>query len=143
MKNHTARRSSLFLMELILAILFFSLSSAVCAQLFVKSYFIEKQSIDLQHAVNAATSAAEIFRSQEDPYPLLQEQFPEGIAGENSYRFFFDQDWKLCGSSREVYQAVFTAKLSRPFSIGTIQIHKDEELIYSLDLKKYAGSEEF
>ncbi len=54
-------RSSLFLMELIVAILFFSLASAVCMQLFAKAHTLSKKSINENHAVNEAVSLAETF----------------------------------------------------------------------------------
>ena len=54
-------KSSLFLMELILSILFFSLASAVCVQLFVKSHLISRQSTDLTNSVNLAQDVAEIY----------------------------------------------------------------------------------
>ena len=65
MNKQPTRRSSLFLMELIIAILFFSLAATVCVRFFVKSYTLEQESQKLNHAVNAATSVAEIFRNQE------------------------------------------------------------------------------
>ena len=54
-------KSSLFLMELILSILFFSLASAVCVLLFVKSHLINRQSTDMTNAVNLSQDVAEIY----------------------------------------------------------------------------------
>ena len=54
-------KSSLFLMELILSILFFSLASVVCVQLFVKSHLISEQSTDSSNAVNLSQDVAEIY----------------------------------------------------------------------------------
>ena len=45
MKGTPAKRSSLFLLELIIAILFFSLTSAVCVQIFVRAHLISRQKI--------------------------------------------------------------------------------------------------
>ena len=41
MKRTPAKRSSLFLLELIIAILFFSLTSAVCVQFFARAHQIQ------------------------------------------------------------------------------------------------------
>ena len=57
-----SRRSSLFLLELIIAIAFFSIAAAVCVQFFAKSHDLEQESSRLNHAVHLATSAAEEFR---------------------------------------------------------------------------------
>lgn len=43
MKKHTSSRSGLLLMEIIIAILFFSVVSAICLQLFVKAHSMGQQ----------------------------------------------------------------------------------------------------
>ena len=56
-----ARSSSLFLMELIFAILFFSVASAVCVEFFVKAHLLSRDSDALSRAVNECAGAAEII----------------------------------------------------------------------------------
>ena len=56
-------KSSLFLLELIIAILFFSVASALCVQLFVKSHQMSVKSSDLNHAVLVAQSAADVYKA--------------------------------------------------------------------------------
>ncbi len=76
-----ARSSSLFLMELILAILFFSVASAVCVEFFVKSHLLSRDSEVLTHAVNECAGAAEIIctsESLEESIHLLMQCYPEG-----------------------------------------------------------------
>ena len=59
--NNNTRKTGLFLMELIIAILFFSLAAAICIQLFVKSHMISERSIALNHSILLAQNTAEIF----------------------------------------------------------------------------------
>ncbi|MFR0802360.1 MAG: hypothetical protein ACLSHX_15765 [Suilimivivens sp.] len=59
--NNNARKTGLFLMELIIAILFFSLAATICIQLFVKSHMISERSIALNHSILLAQNTAEIF----------------------------------------------------------------------------------
>lgn len=59
--NNNARKAGLFLMELIIAILFFSLAATICIQLFVKSHMISERSIALNHSILLAQNTAEIF----------------------------------------------------------------------------------
>lgn len=59
--NNNARKTGLFLMELIIAILFFSLAAAICIQLFVKSHMISERSIALNHSILLTQNTAEIF----------------------------------------------------------------------------------
>ena len=51
MKKLSSSRSSLLLMELILAILFFALASAICLQLFVKASLLSRDTQELDRAV--------------------------------------------------------------------------------------------
>ena len=51
--------SSLFLLELILAVLFFSVSSALCIQIFTKAHLMSQDARDLNFAVNEVSSMAE------------------------------------------------------------------------------------
>lgn len=76
-----ARSSSLFLMELILAILFFSVASAVCVEFFVKSHLMSRRSEELTHAVNECSSIAEIICTADslmEGLHMLRLQYPEG-----------------------------------------------------------------
>ena len=59
--NNNSRKTGLFLMELIIAILFFSLAATICIQLFVKSHMISERSIALNHSILLAQNTAEIF----------------------------------------------------------------------------------
>ena len=52
---------SLFLMELIIAILFFALASAVCIQLFVKSHLLGNTTIRENHALLMCQNLSEIY----------------------------------------------------------------------------------
>lgn len=54
-------KSSLFLMELIIALLFFSLASTVCIRLFVNAHSLSAQTVDQNYAVNYAQNMAEAF----------------------------------------------------------------------------------
>ena len=56
-------RSSLFLMELIIAILFFSLAGAVCIRLFVTAHSISQNTIARNHAITQTQNLAEAWLS--------------------------------------------------------------------------------
>ena len=137
MNQQPTRRSSLFLMELIIAILFFSLAATVCVRFFVKSYTLEQESQKLNHAVNAATSVAEIFRNQEQPFSLLAEEYPYGEQAENAYYIYYDINWSLCTSSNAVYTVLLQTAENDTFIIGDITVTDNDNTIYHLTIKKY------
>lgn len=65
MKRHN--KTSLFLMELILSILLFSLCSAVCVQLFVSAYRTEQDAQALTWATMLCDSMAAQIKDSKDP----------------------------------------------------------------------------
>lgn len=88
-------RSSLFLLELILVIFFFSLASAVCIQLFVKAHLTERETEALNRAIPLAESAAEAYHKVSGRLEELGTLFPEGRLNEagDSFLVFYDEDW--------------------------------------------------
>lgn len=68
-------KSSLFLMELIIALLFFSLASTVCIRLFVKSHTLNQDTTNLSYAVTQSQNLAEAFLGLEGDMHKLQELF--------------------------------------------------------------------
>ena len=70
-KRNRARSSSLFLLELIIAILFFSVASAVCVQFFVKSHTMSQQSQAMNFAVGECSSIAEIVQASDNEKEIV------------------------------------------------------------------------
>ncbi|MCI8549255.1 MAG: hypothetical protein HFI68_01465 [Lachnospiraceae bacterium] len=135
-------RSSLFLLELILVIFFFSLASAVCIQLFVKAHLTEKETKELNRAVPLAESGAEAFHSVSGNLEELVDLFPEGrmsVDG-NSFQIFYDADWQP--SEEGIYALSITRKPSEETEISketptliraTVGVIGKDGLIYEVD----------
>lgn len=54
-------KSSLFLMEIMFAVLFFSIASAVCLQLFARAYTLSQDTVTLDRTVSICQSAAAVL----------------------------------------------------------------------------------
>lgn len=91
-RKNRPRSSSLFLMELILGILFFTIASAICVQIFVKSHVMSQESQALNQAVTLCTNAAEIFAGTEE------EHLEQGVT-----TTYFDQNFKECKKADASY----------------------------------------
>lgn len=61
MERTPAKRSSLFLLELMIAILFFCLASAVCVQIFVKAHTTSRGTQELNTALEKVSGYTELF----------------------------------------------------------------------------------
>lgn len=92
-------KSSLFLMELIVVILFFSLASTVCIQLFVKSHLLGKDTEALNNSVLQAQNLAEVFLGYQGDFNAFIKHFPFGIVtedslGENDFYLMLDESFQ-------------------------------------------------
>lgn len=146
MNRKTARHSSLFLLELVAAIFFFCLASAVCVRFFVKSHTVSQDTHNLDMAVSQASSAAEIFRNQSDVIPFLEKQFPTGTVSDDGtvFTLYYDENWAPSASDNAFYALGLVLDTKEEFCTAVItvfDIHTegDESEIYSLDTGKYIG----
>lgn len=101
-------RSSLFLIELIIAIFFLALTSVVCVRLYLSAHQLSQQSADLTHSVQEAQKISECFIPTEGQLSEALSQFlslegaealtnavPETMPGHASVRLLYDSDWQL------------------------------------------------
>ena len=84
MQTKNSSKSGIFLMELILSILFFSIAAAVCVKLFVTAHRLSDQSVNLHHAVAMAESIAEAFYGCNGNVGELETLFPDAGMDEQT-----------------------------------------------------------
>lgn len=99
MNNSTSSKTGLFLMELIIAILFFSVSGAICVQLFVQSHMTSKNSVELNHAVEWCQNVAESFYGCDgDPKEMIKlfenSYIDHSAEPENTFYLNFNEDFQ-------------------------------------------------
>lgn len=112
-RRNRARSSSLFLMELIIAILFFSVFSAVCVQFFVKSHLLSNDANALTHAVNECASTAEMIHTADDltaAIQILKSLYPDGSypdmqtdPSEADIVIYYDDTFQPCIKEKAAY----------------------------------------
>jgi len=122
-------KSSLFLMEMIVAILFFSVAAAVCVQLFVKSHLLNDESQQKAQAATAASAIAEAYRADmlDDYYDISQDN-----------DIWFDSNWDECDKADARFCASLTLSGDQTMTIKiTDQDNKDNEVL-SLDVTRLA-----
>lgn len=139
--------SSLFLLELILAVLFFSVASALCIQIFIKAHLMSQNARDLNFAVNEVTSTAEQFSadiqnaditdSSDDAASDLSFQTASAASQENTA--YFDADYAACEQENAAYVLTVHCDpegtlLKAHISMNTVD---DNQVIYSLDVTKH------
>lgn len=132
-------KSALVLMELIIVILFFSLASTVCIQLFSKSHLLSRQTVNENHAVIHAQNLAECFLATEGDLSQIRGLFDLSIpdTAEDTVTLLFDEDWNECGAENACYSASLVAHPEENGLISadiTVELYASDssEPIYSL-----------
>lgn len=115
--------SSLFLLELILAVLFFSVASALCIQIFTKAHLMSQDARDLNFAVNEVSSMAE--------------QMPDDSLQDAAA--YYNSSYASCEKADAVYVLTVHYEpedtlLKAHISMDTIA---DNRNIYALDVTKH------
>lgn len=136
MNTRTTSKSALFLMELILAIFFFSLASAVCIQLFVKAHLLGNDTTNRNHAVMWAQNIAEAYLGNDGDFKSTAKLLNGISDSSNSFSLYFDPDWNVISSESGTYKAV--VQLQEASELDTIHIMitciSKQKMSYSIPL---------
>ena len=137
--------AALFLIEIIVALGFFSMACAVCVQLFVRSHFLSIQSSELTHSVIAVQSAAEAYKAS-GGNSILAAEMLDTVSINGEIKLCYDSEWNLTAvkdQTKHAYCLVMktnvknkTANISisrSPLSKGYNML--GDGVIYSLDVK--------
>ena len=139
--------SSLFLLELILAVLFFSVASALCIQIFTKAHLMSQDARDLNFAVNEVSSMAEQISagtlhsdtaaSSDDTASDPSTQMPDDSLQDAAA--YYDSGDASCEKADAVYVLTVhyepeNTLLKAHISMDTIA---DNRNIYTLDVTKH------
>lgn len=101
--NRRNSRSALFLMELILAILFFAAASAVCVQLFVRAHLVSRDTRDLNQAMASAQSAAAVLQAENGDLAAAGALLEMQTAQDGSLQTGYDEEWLPAETENAAY----------------------------------------
>ena len=139
--------SSLFLLELILAVLFFSVASALCIQIFTKAHLMSQDARDLNFAVNEVSSMSEQISagtlhsdtaaSSDDTASDPSTQMSDGTLQDAAA--YYDSSYASCEKADAVYVLTVHYEpedtlLKAHISMDTVA---DNRNIYALDITKH------
>ena len=144
MNNDTNRSSHLFLIEIIIAVLFFSLGSAVCVQAFVKAHLTSQEARDLAFASSTVSSAASVVRFSDGDREMFFDYFPEAVTDENgAVLMCYGGDFTPCGEAEAAYVLRVETNLNGTEEETNISMFDEaDRLIYGLALRWPAVVEE-
>lgn len=137
MKRKKVSGSGLFLLEMMLSILFFSISAAVCVQVYAQAHLRSREAKDLNLAVTCVSSAAEVLLHEGEEG--LREQFPDLIEEEKgTLCMFYNEDWIPSGTEEAYARVSISVREQEEMLYGELQASRmDGTEIYSLDVRTY------
>lgn len=157
MSKKISSRSGLFLLELIISILFFSLASAVCIQLFVKAHLLDKNNRELTHSVKLTENFAEVFTSVKGDVSMLSSIYPDAdittdsIYEKQDFSMYYNAEWNSCHSTEASYHLTVSfaseecsAGVMYHANISMIDLTASDDTsmnIYSLPISIYISSQ--
>lgn len=134
--NGRMTKTGLFLMELLLVILFFSIASVVCLRMFATAGLRGRSAVSLSEAVVVAQSAAESFRAA-NANPQQTAALLDGNYDGINVVQFFDATWHPSRSvCAEGYELVLTAQGN---AAEICVSDAADQLIYTLDIRVPGG----
>ena len=145
MQTKNSSKSGIFLMELILSILFFSIAAAVCVKLFVTAHRLSDQSVNLNHAVAMAESIAEAFYGCNGNVGELETLFPDAGMDEQTMLTIYNTDQGLgafvkINASGELISCEI--RIGTPQQITAYQEQRTEfDSVYELQLTLFPQEE--
>lgn len=137
MKRQENRSSKLFLIELIMAIFFFSVIATICVQLFSEAHAMSVHSKELVQSVNLASNVAEAFRVWDGQKKSWQAIYPEGEWDGTCWQISYDENWQ---PTNEQVQYLLFMELFEQDELHCAQIvvseRENEQVIYELTVKR-------
>ena len=137
MKKYRHSKSSLFLLEIMLNILFFTVLVTICLQLFFKAHHLSTDTAILHKTATTCNSIAEVYQSAGNGEEMILNIYPKSIILNNTIILYFDRNFTACAEFESAYRAV----LSKDANTQLLHIsflRKDEtEAIYQLDVSSY------
>ncbi len=136
MSNATSSKSGLFLMELMAVILFFSISAAICLQMFVYASNTAENAENLSYATLSARSVAECYQATDGDLGQMAEIL-SCFTQDDILQIGYDAQWQPTQENPSFILTLTQSSQSNPPAttgeIAVIQIG-DADVIYTLTI---------
>lgn len=140
MDKHNSSKSSLFLMELIIVILFFSICAAICIQVFASAKQLADNSYQLHCAVLAAQSGAETYKATAGDLSAITEVLNGEQHGTGTAAVYYDESWQRL-SPEDNEQAAYIMSITAEEQEALVQVSRlsDGDELYQIPVMAHGG----
>jgi len=142
MNRQPIKRSTIFLMELIIVILFFCLTGTLCIQLFVKAHLMSSRSRELTVSVNEVSSAAALVENTQDTEVLIREHYPFVEEENGNFIVYYNNKWDVCTKDEAIYSMDIRLSNENGFHTGDVTMYNvtDNTAIYQIAVRKHLAA---
>lgn len=132
-------KSELFLMELIIVILFFSLSAAVCLQLFVKAHTLDEKTVEQYNTVVWCQNLAELYTEYDGDVNAMSmplSEYMPYITG-SVMSIALDKEWEPFDGREGDFNIILTSSSldeEKGLIRANIEVQSGNTLLYSTQI---------
>lgn len=128
--------NSLFLMEMILVLLFLSLSCAACIQIFAAARSDRRKAEQLNQIQVLTTSVGEVLKGTDGSDDEILSLIPDGIKEDSQISWYYDSSWQICLRDDAAYVMTFKPVSSSLKKSGTLTFRQtsDDTELYQISL---------
>lgn len=130
-------KSSMFLLEILINILLFSVLCVCSLQFFIKSYQVTENTTTLHHAVTACNNVAAVYQANEGSIKAIQQTFPKSITENGEIYIYLDENYQECDSQNVAFYLTVTEQFSTIPSVRISFYKNGLDASYSIDVYHY------
>ena len=140
MRQQNRSKSTLFLMELIIVIFFFSICAAICVNVFGSAQQMARDSHNLSNAVMAARSAAGCYNSADGDSSAAVDLLDGAMSADHGI-VYYDKEWQQVASADEsrFYLLIDSLERSGEAVVAVFENDSSEDALFQLQVKTSRG----
>lgn len=140
MKHQKTSGSSLFLLEILLNILLFSVMLSFCLQFFVKAHKLTHATTELERAVTTCSNAANMFEAGDGSLDAVSLLYKNKVFVNDQLVIYLDKDFIDCPAEASVF-TMTVALLPDDSSVtkACISCQKGADVIYQITACHYSA----
>ena len=139
MRKQHAPKATLFLMELVIVIFFFSICAAICVNMFGSAQQMADESENLSRAVVEARSAASCYKATDGDLEKTA-RLLDGVQLDDSAAVYFDEAWNKIADSETAQFVVRLKQREHPGEADVYILHLNkasDNIIFSIPVKTH------
>lgn len=140
MKKFEHSKNRIFLLEMTINILLFSVLLIVGLLFFIKTHTITGHTGILHQAVNTCSNVASIYEQENGSLDTISSMYPGSICADDMLFIYLDSKYDPCGKDDAVYKVIVTCQSPNDSGVQKADIQflgTDNNAVYSITACSY------